>query len=255
MIIAVASPVHGQAGNTTVALLLSLLLADTQGKRVCLTHLSERSSAFYTYLGLDRLTDQTCTPNQVAKLIRCGSITPGDFRNYCLRASENLDIFSNNTMSFDEEDMHLTQNFLFEHQPFDFLVVDIDVNLASDFAKQTLSRADLVVVSLTQSLNTYERYVEVMGEEYILKSLFLCNHYSPDIGPLPGFAKMLGVPAGHCVKLCHSPSLMKLSNEGKLSALLTYAKQRPLPVLADHMKALTLNVMGRFGLSAVWKRA
>ena len=158
MIITVASPVHGQAGNTTVSLLVSLLLADAQGKRVCLTHLSERSSAFYSYLGLDKLTDQTCTANQVAKLIRCGALTPGDFRNYCLRASEHLDIFSNNAMSFDEEDMRLTQTFLFEHQPFDFLVVDVDLNLASDFAKLALARADLVVVSLTQSLNTHEGY-------------------------------------------------------------------------------------------------
>ena len=40
MNISVISPVHGQTGNTTVALMLAHALALTQRKNICLTHLN-----------------------------------------------------------------------------------------------------------------------------------------------------------------------------------------------------------------------
>ena len=193
MILSVTSPVHGQAGNTTTALLISLLLAKTQNKSVCLTHLSPQSSAFYTYLGLDGLEDKTCSPSQVAKLLREGAIEPRDMADYCLRVCDNLDIFSNNSKSFSGEDMELTQRFILDNMPHDFIVVDADINTNEPLAKLALEKSSLTVVCLTQSLNAIDRYAEVFPEKLAKKTLYLCNHYSPDIGSVAAFAKRFEV--------------------------------------------------------------
>jgi hypothetical protein len=251
--IAVASPVHGQAGNTTVAALIALLLSETQNKKVCLTHLSSNNSDIFNYLGADRLSDKTCTPSQVAKLLKVGTLTPRDIPTYCLPFSDNLDIFSNTGDNVESEDLQAVQSFLLMENPYDFLVVDVDANLSEPIAKNALEKAGIVVVSLTQSRNVLERHKSRETDAYVLKSLFLCNHYSPDIGSMPEFAKKLGVPPKKCVKLTHSDTVLKYSNYGKLGGIIKAAKSKPLPELYGDFRSVTLKVMERSGLRGVWK--
>jgi uncharacterized protein YjaG (DUF416 family) len=85
--------------------------------------------------------------------------------DYCMRVCDNLDIFSNNSKSFSGEDMELTQRFILENMPHDFLVLDMDINFDLPLAKLARAKADLTVVCLTQSLNVAERYAEVFTEK------------------------------------------------------------------------------------------
>lgn len=238
--VSVASPVHGQAGNTTVALILAKLLAN-KGKRVCLTHLSARSGAFFSYLGLDRLEDKTRTPSQVAKLILAGTFEKSSISDYCVTAG-NIDVFSNNSESLTDEDMERVQHFLFDSGAFDILIVDVDINLDTPAAKTALTRSDLLVVTLTQSSNVLERYKETKLNEYVLKGLYLCNHYSPDIGSLPAFAKAYGIPGKNYAKLSPSINLMKLANDGMLGEFCAYAEKK-LPSMKSDMDNLSAKVL------------
>jgi cellulose biosynthesis protein BcsQ len=246
LIITVTSPVHGQTGNTTAALLISLLLAKEHNKSVCLTHLSPQSSAFCSYLGLDGLEDKTCSPSQVAKLLREGAIEPRDMVDYCLRVCDNLDIFSNNSKSFSDEDMELTQRFILENMPHDFIVLDVDINTTEPLAKYALNKSDLAVVCMTQSLNVAERYAEVFTEKPANNTLFLCNQYSPDIGSVAAFAKSMNAKIKDCCILPHSALLMKLSNTGKLGDIIPLAKSLPLPDIEGGMSKLALTIMQQF---------
>ena len=246
MIITVTSPVHGQAGNTTVALLISLLLAKEHHKSVCLTHLSPQSSAFYTYLGLDGLEDKTCSPSQVVKLLREGAIEPRDMADYCMRVCDNLDIFSNNSKAFSDDDMELTQRFILENMPHDFVVVDVDINTDLPLAQLAKSKTDLSIMCLTQSLNVAERYAEVFPEKTKDKTLYLCNHYSPDIGSVSAFAKSVGASTKDCCTLHHSALLMKMANAGKLGDIIPLAKSLPLPDLDGDFKKMALTVMQHY---------
>ncbi|GHV32158.1 hypothetical protein FACS18949_02260 [Clostridia bacterium] len=178
MTIAVASPVHGQAGNTTNAILIALLLAETQNKKVCLTHLSANNTDIFEYLGADRLSDKTCTPSQVAKLLKVGTLTPRDIPTYCLPISENLDIFSNTGDNTKSEDLEAVQDFLLKENPYDFLVVDVDVNLSSAIAKNALEKSGVVVVSLKQSHNVLVRHKSRETDAFVLKSLFIYSYYN-----------------------------------------------------------------------------
>lgn len=226
MIISVVSPVHGQAGNTTAALLVSMLLARTQNKSVCLTHLSAQSSAFYTYLGLEGLEDKTCSPSQVAKLLREGAISAQEMRDYCISVCDNLDIFSNNSKSFSYEDMELTQHFIIDNMPHDFVVIDVDINTSLPLAKLALSKSDLSIVAMTQSLNVLERFREVFPDSKSVgkNPLFLCNHYSSDIGSIQTFSKSLKIK-GQCCTLHHSALIMKLANTGKFNDVIALTKK------------------------------
>lgn len=254
MIISIVSPVHGQAGNTTAAILLGLLLSKTQGKSVCLTHLSPKSSAFFTYLGLDSLTDKTCTPSQVVKLMREGAISPEEMTDYCMRVNDNLDIFSNNSKAFSDEDMELTARYIIENMPHDFVVIDIDINTEQPLAKYALEKSDLVIITLTQSLNVLERYGEVFGEETKKdKLLYLCNNYSSIVGSIGNFAKPLHIKPSDCCPLHYSEMIMKLSNTGNLGELLKIAKEQPLFDTEADLKRLTFAVMSHFKLRGVWK--
>lgn len=243
MIISVVSPIHGQAGNTSAALLISLLLAKKHNKSVCLTHLSPQSSAFYTYLGLDGLEDKTCSPSQVVKLLREGAISPQDMADYCFRVCDNLDIFPNSSTSFSDEDMELTQRFILDNMPHDFIVLDIDINTNLPLAKLALGKTDLAVVCLTQSQSVIDRYKEVFPEPPAKNIIYLCNRYSPDIGSVAAFAKSLKTKMWDCCVIHNSALLAKLSNTGKLGEIITLAGSLPLPDMEADFKRLALAVM------------
>ncbi len=238
MIISVTSPVHGQAGNTTIALLISLLLS--KHKTVCLTHLSANSSSFFTYLGLQSLADPTCTPSQMVNLLRVGSINQHDMKDYCMKVNDNLDIFSNKAKSFTDEDMELTAKYITENMPHEIIVLDIDINTALPLAQFAFEKSALVIISMTQMLNVFERFNEVFGDSESIKNkaIYLCNHFTQEVGSVSTFAKQLKVKNRKCSTLHHSETLMKLSNNGKLSEIIPLAKSIPLPDFTADLERL-----------------
>lgn len=217
MIISVISPVHGQGGNSTIAILLGILLSRT--KTVCLTHLSPASDSFYTYFGLSELEDPTCTPSQIASLLRAEAISPSELKDYCKRVNNNLDIFSNNSTNFTAADMDITVKYITKHMPHEFIILDVDISLDNNLAKHALEVSDLTIVTMTQSKNVIKRYKQVTkGIDKLNKKklLFVCNHFSPQIGSLSSFARQVLVSQSQCCPLHHSDIITKLENKGEV---------------------------------------
>lgn len=252
MIIAVASPVHGQSGNTTTAILLSLMLARNGRKRVCLTHLAGKSSSFYDYLGLQALEDTLTAPSQVVKLLREGSITAADLTDYTMHVCDGLDIFGNNSGAVTDEEMGMAQKHIIGHMPHDITIADVDVNTATPIGRHILKTSDILVVTLTQSRNALGRYNEIF-EPMHNKTVFVCSHYSPNIGSIQKLGKSLGVSPKQICPISHSDSIMKLSNEGKLASLLDFIQTAPLPSLGTDMKTLSQTILTRYNLGNMRK--
>lgn len=248
MIISVTSPVHGQAGNTTAALLISLLLSREHGKSVCLTHLSAQSSAFFTYLGLEELRDITSSPSQLVKLVREGEIAPAEMVDYCMKVNDRLDIFSNNSKSFSDEDMETSARFITEKMPHDFIILDIDINTAQPLAQFALERSDLVIVTMTQMANVFERYREVFGANFAHghKAVYYCNHFTGEAGSISAFARRLGVKPRDCCQMHHSETLIRLSNTGRLRELPELAKTLPLPDVEADLRRIEGVVLEKY---------
>jgi hypothetical protein len=142
--------------------------------------------------------------------------------------------------------MELTQRFILENMPHDFIVVDVDISIKKPLAKLALDKSGLAVVSLTQSLNAAERYAGIFKKKPAQNTLYLCNHYSPDVGSVSAFAKSVGAKTKDCRTLHHSALLMKLSNAGRLGDIIPLAKSLPLPDIDADFQKLAHAVMQHY---------
>jgi hypothetical protein len=188
----------------------------------------------------------------MVELLRAGAITPNDTEDYCMRVSENLDIFSNNSKAIDAEEMELMQKYILDNLPHDIIVVDVDVNVNTPIAKHAFEKSQLIVVTLTQSKYIQERFAQTFTEPDLSKILFYCNYYSPRVGTLRTFAA--GLPGkNRAVGLRYSETLIKLSNTGEINKLINAAKTTPLPGVENDLKNIVLEISRRLGLKGVWK--
>lgn len=177
---------------------------------------------------------------------------PQEMEDYCLKVNDKLDIFSNNSASFSDEDMETSARYIMDKMPHDFVVFDVDINTLQPLAGYALKKSDLIIMTMTQMSNVFERYYEVFGRNYGYrdKTLFLCNHYSTEVGSINSFAKTLGVKPTNCCSLPHSETIMRLSNLGKLRDIISEAKSIPLPDVEAGLKRLENAVTERFRKAA-----
>lgn len=249
MIISIIGPVHGQAGNTTVALLISLLLS--KSKSVCLTHLSAQSTAFYSNLGLSEENDPTCSPSQVAKLLRAGTITPKEMRDYCKQYNNNLDIFSNNSKAFTDDDMEIAAKYIAENMPHDFVVLDVDINPEMPLAKYAIEKSDIILLTLTQSNNVLSRYKKIFSKEKFpescrRKTIYICNHFSPEICSIKTFAKYINTKPAKCCCLRRSEELIRMSNESRFAQIVSEINLKNLPDIEADFQRLETQILRRY---------
>lgn len=187
----------------------------------------------------------------MVNLLRVGAITPADMKDYCLRVNDKLDIFSNNSKAFSDEDMEITARYITENMPHDFVILDIDINTANPLARYALEKADLLIIAVTQMINVFERYNEVFGEmiqnkDFKNKAVYLCNQYTSEAGSVAAFAKSFGVKPNNCLTLHHSETLIKLSNNGQLGEFINTAKSTPLFEIEKDLNRIEKAVTERF---------
>lgn len=226
MIVSVISSVHGQGGNSTIAMLISYLLSAHSA--VCLTHLSADEDTFHDYLGIERSNDLTCSTSQIVNLLGANAITLTDIKDYCTSVKPNLDIFFNNDADID------MVSFL-KKLPYDFVVVDVDISVSDSAVKSLLQDSEVVVVTLSQSQNVlgrYNKYLKPLIADTKAKCLFLCNKYSQTIGSMPQFSRQIGASLKECLQLHNSGLLTKCANNKRIFDFFKYTEELP-DVAAD----------------------
>jgi hypothetical protein len=262
MLIGVVSPVHGQAGNTTVAMITAMLLAETQKKKVLLVHASSFSSVFYLYFGMDKVQDATSTPQQLSTQIRERQISHSDVRNYCrslLSDDVVLDVFANHDPTVTTTQMQYIQDFIFQNREYDFIVVDVDIPISGSQYATMRDKFGAMVVNITQSVNVSRRFEEVRSNilssrlEFEDKIVYCCNQFYPSVGSRSSVAKMYKIPPSAIACIRPDEGIMRTCNEGKLENLLKDSRARKDARLISDMKGLISRISKTCGFKFMWK--
>lgn len=227
MIIAVVSPHTSNNGNTLASILTGIGLADLK-KKVFLSHTSPVSESFYTYLGLKSFEDKTSTPTQLVKLIKQDAIKSDAISDYCKSVCDNLDVFTNDKDNFNEDDMLVLMQCVLTVLPYDFAVIDVDDD-GSEVSDFVLSKADIVVINVTQSateLAKFNKMKDKLMKQYQNKVVvLLCNQFNSTVGKDKEVTSKLGVKTK--INVLHRNAWLQWGcNHGKLMAMLKNIKAK-----------------------------
>lgn len=181
--IAVLSPHSPRTGSTVTSILLAMALAETK-RRVFLTHVDSTSLAFQTYMGINNVNDKTSTSTQLVKLMREGALKSDDVGDYCHKIEGYLDVFTNFDSLFTVYDMGTMLKYLMEAaSPYDYKVVDVDLDLDTENAKLVVNQSKIIVLNLTPDFAELKQFKAWLQDNQRLlkgKSLLLfCNRYDP----------------------------------------------------------------------------
>lgn len=222
MRVAVISPHANNNGNTTLAMLIGLELAN-RNKLTCLTHALPSSPSFYHYLAFRGFPDKTSTPSQIVKVLKEGGLSSEEARDYCRGINDNLEAFTNETSNFSQEDMNFMYKYIAKMFPHDNVVFDIDDD-NEEQCKAITKLCDVVVLNLTQSikeLNKFkenkDKYMEILKEKPLV---VVVNKYNSTISNIKEVAHWMGIkkPNGWLV-LHYNPWISWATSHGRLGEL------------------------------------
>lgn len=235
MNIAVVSPHTLNNGTTTLAALLGMELA-TRGKLVCLAHSSQISESFYSYFNLKAYEDKTNNPTQLVKLIREGAVQPEEVRDYCKSITEQLDLFSNRSKSFTQEDMDYMIEYICGFFPHEFCIFDIDDDFESRASKHIISGCDLIILNITQSARELQKFAD--NREGILKVfgdkpiMVVVNRFAAVAGTIKDAARMMGIKKpNNWFTLRYNPWIAWGTNTGNVVQVYNKAKSKDIRVV------------------------
>lgn len=247
MNIAVISPQLHNSGNTTLAILTALELAN-RGKKVCLSHANKESSSFYSYFNMVSYEDRTTTPSQVVKLIREGGLTPSEISDYCKNVAPNLEVFANNSKAFSSDDMAVMVEYMRKSFPHDFIVFDVDVGVydlySNELSKKVVTYSDAIIINLTQSIKQLETFLsrkdkimEAIGDRPVV---VVVNKFCEIQSTVKEVASWMGVKKpNNWLVLRYNPWLAWGTNHGKIISVYESMKkgdERVLDIAADVAK-------------------
>lgn len=232
MIVAVVSPHTHNNGNTVASILTAVGLANLK-KKVFLSHTNPVSESFYTYLGLKKFEDKTSTPTQLVKLIKQDAIKSEDITDYCKSIIDNLDVFTNDKLNFNDDDMLTLMECVLKVLPYDFAVIDVDTD-GGEVADYVISKADVIVLNVTQSymeLNKFNAMKEKLLKEYKDKIIILlCNQYCSIVGKDREVTEKLGVKT-KCNVIHRNSWIQWACNNGKIVDILKNIKLKDYRVV------------------------
>lgn len=231
MNIAVMSPHTQRNGNTLVASLISMELAE-RNRKVCLTHTRNKSASLFHYFHLSDKEDKTCNPVQILNLIREGGIRKNDISDYCKAVGENLEIFSLNSEAITEEQLNDVTKFICTSFPHDYVVFDIDNNdLKNPINRTLLEHTDCIVyvftqdsIELSEFIKNKKDYLPWMGK---IPSIVVVNRYCDIVGNMKHVALSIGIKKPkkwYTIK--YNPWITYGTYNGKLPYVYNYIKQR-----------------------------
>lgn len=240
MNVSVISPGFKNTGNTTLAILTGLELAQ-KGRKVCVTHVNFLSSSFFNYLNLVTLEDRTSTPSQIVKLIREGALNPEDIHDYCRQVTENCEVFSNNSRAFTPEDMKLMLDYMCTTFPHEFKIFDIDVDTTDIKSNESvlgvLNNSDAIIINLNPSIEQLQYFrdkgnelLEIIGNR---KIIVVINMYNDIICSLKEIIATAGIKklSKNLVVIRYNPWIAWGTNHGKIVEVYKKISQRDKRVL------------------------
>lgn len=244
MIISVVTPHEQNSGNTTLALLMAHALADLK-RNVFFSHVKPKSPSLYTYLGLSAFDDKTSTPTQLVKLMREGAIRVADIGDYCKNDVEYLDIFTNYSDNFTQDDMDTLLEFVTSSpdSEYEYQVFDIDADISHPSALHVLKKSDIIVLNLNSSVHSLEIFKETQPSLFKLfkdkKVIMVVNKYDSRVSKLKDVAKLIGAKTSP-YQLRYNSWLQWACNRGKLSYLYLQGKAKDGDVIDIHKDVTTL---------------
>lgn len=241
MKIAVFSPVHGQSGNTVSALFLSMSMALTQRKNICLTHTDFNSTVIEEILGLDITDDVTRSLSQVFKLLSSGTLLEKELADYAINVLPGLDIYTTNNIMLEHAELAGFIEFLFNRMKiYHHIVIDVDTGLKHKMSELCLSIADTIVITVSQNNHVLRAAKELLHNKDFIKLtknkriLFLVNRFNTEIGKLSDVAKQLGVKTKEIIIIHNNVFISKCYNKGVIEDVIKRALQKDIRVLELH---------------------
>lgn len=226
MIIGVVAPFMPNGGASTVAELIALEIA-YRNKKVCLTHSLTKSNCLYNAFGIkvDKKVDKGMDASKIVEMFKSGATRPDDISILCKKVTETLDVFSLNDVKVKLEGRNIALEYVTQHFPHQYVVVDVDDHDLNSESNQIVFRnCDVVVVVLHQvdkdllqfknnvdrtmiSIGTVpqvavvNKYVELLGTVQETSSAagfaqpfkWCTVHYNQYIGFASNFSKMVSL--------------------------------------------------------------
>lgn len=234
MKISIASALHGQTGNTTVALMVAHALALTQHQNICITHANFGNPVLSNYLGVESVDDVTRSLSHVTKMLKNNMLRAEEVPDYALKVFDGLDLYSSSKLSIDMAELLAFYDFLLTKMTiYNHIVIDVDAGITSDVSKLAMSISDILIIPVTHNqtvLDESRRFKEEVGKilqkmrrRRELKVFFLLNHYHPELSTYKTVASKLGVRPQKLLTLHYNTGLIKSCNNGKISDALAGA--------------------------------
>ena len=228
MNISVISPVHGQTGNTTVALMLAHALALTQRKNICLTHLNFNDPSLASALGEESTGDASTSLTHIVKMLKNDSLNFEELPNYAIKVFPGLDLYTSNQVTIEQQELlSFYESLLTNMTAYNHVVVDIDSGIYSSLSKSILGISDVVIIPVTHNTYIFDKAKKLKDE--ILNSIsrarrrreikiyYLLNHYNPKISSYRQVARQLGVKPSKLLTLHSNFGFVQVCNSGKTS--------------------------------------
>lgn len=261
MIISVITPVHGQTGNTTVALTLVHALALTQMKEVCLTHIDYGSQSIISSLGVEPSEDITRSLSHVAKMLTNNALKADEIPDYAIKIFKGLDIYSTHKVDLEEyEILSFFDNLIRNMTAYHHTIIDVDSEKTSNSTVKALEVSDAIIIPITQNTIVIqeairlkrmirEKLEDIKGKKKsnAVAIYFVVNHYRPEIMSSAKIAKKLGVPRKSVLTLEYNQWFMRSSNNGRLTDIFSSCLNNDARVLKlkFDMKRMCKTLLGK----------
>lgn len=259
MKIAVMSPSRDQ-GITTVSVLLGLTLAQTQGQSVCLTHSGMDSFSLDSYLGISKYNDKTKSITQIIRLLETHAISGNDIADYCTKIENNFELLNTAAPDVNGEESAKLLKFVIPNLNHDIVITDVKTELWEETTQQTLQTADVVIIVLSQNIQTVKKLEAWKASEYYAAirgkpTMYIINKFDGYVSSFRDFTKQAGLKHIQCCKISYSPYIKRTANLGKLHTLLPYIIERDVRVceLNNDLKECMQVIMAHMGKRCNWR--
>ncbi len=259
MKIAVLSPSRDQ-GITTVSALLGQALAQTQGLTVCLTHSGLENYDLESYLGQKNKEDKTRSITQLIKLLETNSINGNVIDEFCTQIVHNFEFLNTVTTNISREVSSKLLKTVIPNANHDIVITDIVTELWEDSTQQVIQLADIVIIVLTQNLNSIKKLEKWKKSDFydFLKgkpTMYIVNKYDSYISSFRDYTKKLYLKHIQCCKISYSPFICRTANLGQLQTLLPYIIKKDTRVcgLNNDIRECMQVIMAHMGEQFNWR--